>query len=225
MARAFCIPGIIFLAAAFVLSLITSISLPFLPALDVARTRFDSSEITFDQSPATEIRLGVWTPCYYNKDDTRTCLKSGYGYTVPVNLKTSNQTQGVTISGTWTRGLAVHPVATAVTLIALLFSVSTHITLTLISSLLAFLAATLTLIAFIIDIALFARLGHEVRKLPGSGSHTRTGPGFWLTFASLILLVFGGLTVCFGRRKDRLAGATAVPTANKRTGKWWRFRR
>lgn len=40
MARTFCIPGIIFLFAAFVLSVLVSISLPYLTALDIARTDF-----------------------------------------------------------------------------------------------------------------------------------------------------------------------------------------
>ncbi len=32
--------------------------------------------------------------------------------------------------------------------------------------------------------------------------------GFWLTFVSFLLLCFAGCTVCFGRRRDRLDGAT-----------------
>ena len=31
---------------------------------------------------------------------------------------------------------------------------------------------------------------------------------FWMTFVSFLLLCFAGCTVCFGRRKDRLDGAT-----------------
>ncbi len=38
MSRAFCIPGIVFLFCALVLSILTSISLPFLTGLDIART-------------------------------------------------------------------------------------------------------------------------------------------------------------------------------------------
>lgn len=40
MSRAFCIPGIVFLVAALVLSFLVSVSLPFLPALDIVRTNF-----------------------------------------------------------------------------------------------------------------------------------------------------------------------------------------
>lgn len=64
-----------------------------------------------------------------------------------------------------------------VTFIALLFSFSTHITLSLIASLLAFLSAALTLIAFAIDIALYAYVKHEMKKLVGVSDVTLTGPG------------------------------------------------
>lgn len=36
-----------------------------------------------------------------------------------------------------------------------------------------------------------------------------TTTGFWLTFVSLLLLILAGCTVCFGRRRDRMAGATS----------------
>lgn len=47
---------------------------------------------------------------------------------------------------------------------------------TLIASLVSFLAATLTLVAFAIDIALFALVRQEMDRL-GAGSTTKTGPG------------------------------------------------
>ena len=43
--RVFCIPGIIFLLAATVLLIITSISLPFLPAIDFVRAHVESGNI------------------------------------------------------------------------------------------------------------------------------------------------------------------------------------
>ena len=35
--------------------------------------------------------------------------------------------------------------------------------------------------------------------------------GFWITFVCFLLLTFAGCTVCFGRRRDRLDGATTYP--------------
>ena len=63
------------------------------------------------------------------------------------------------------------------TLIAFLLSLSTHVTFTLLASLTSFLAAVLTLIAFAVDIALYAFVKHEVGKLSGVGSNTNTAPG------------------------------------------------
>lgn len=39
--------------------------------------------------------------------------------------------------------------------------------------------------------------------------------GFWLTFVSFLLLCLAGCTVCFGRRRDRMSGATTYPVASK----------
>ena len=43
--RTFCIPGILFLLAATVLLIITSISLPFLPDIDFVRTHVNSGNV------------------------------------------------------------------------------------------------------------------------------------------------------------------------------------
>jgi len=211
MARVFCIPGIIFLFCAFVLSFLTSISLPFLPALDITRVHFGGSvsSVSTTGEVMTQLRFGIWAPCFYDQNDARTCEKTGHAYSV--SISNSERTASVIIGSSWTRGLAVHPVATAVTFFALALSFSTHTTVTLVSSLVSFLAALLTLIAFAIDIALYAFVKHEIHKLPGVSGDTLTGPGFWLTFVSLILLLLAGCTVCFGRRRDRMAGASSYP--------------
>ena len=113
--------------------------------------------------------------------------------------------------------------------IALLLSFSTHITVTLLASLVSFLAALLTFIAFAIDIALFAFVKHEVGGLNNSDFTTNTAPAFWMTFASLILLLLAGFTVCFGRRRHtRLHSASpsdSGPYKSRFGGFWRRFRR
>ena len=63
------------------------------------------------------------------------------------------------------------------TLIAFLLSLSSHVTLTLLASLTSFLAALLTLIAFAVDIALFAFVKHEMGKLDSVDASTDTAPG------------------------------------------------
>ncbi|KAF8811895.1 pali-domain-containing protein [Phlegmacium glaucopus] len=224
MSRAFCIPGVIFILCALVLNFLVSISLPYLPALDIARTHFGNGA-AMNSQVLTEIRFGIWAPCYYDSHEDRTCSKTGHGYDITVTSQ--DKSRVAVINASWTRGLAVHPVATAATLVAFFLSLSTHITVTLIASLVSFLAALLTLIAFAIDIALFALVNHEMDRL-GAGTTTKTGPGFWMTFASLILLLLAGCTVCFGRRRDRLSAATSTttyPTTKPKSPFWQRFRR
>jgi hypothetical protein len=216
VSRTFCIPGIFFLLAATGLLIVTSISLPYLPALDIVRVHITSGAVvlgdasTSSSQSISQLRFGIWSYCADQlSTGNRECSSSGHGYSVSL----SSSTDTVTIESPWTRGLAVIPVAAAVSFIAFLLSFSTHMTVTLMSSLVSFLAAILTFIAFIIEIALFAWVHHQAGDL-GVGENTNTAPGFWLTFASLLLLLFAGCTVCFGRRRERMASATdARPTA------------
>ncbi|EIW56840.1 uncharacterized protein TRAVEDRAFT_151472 [Trametes versicolor FP-101664 SS1] len=208
MSRVLHIPGIVFLLCAFVLLFLVSISLPFLTALDFARVNFKDGSPTVgsDSNVVDQIRFGTWANCWYEASGTRACSAAHNAYTTTLY---DSQRQGfVTIGPSWTRGLAVHPVATGVTFVALLLSFSTHVTFTLLASLTAFLAATITLVAFAIDIALYVFVKHEVGKLAGVSANTDTAPGFWLTFVSFILLCLAGCTVCLGRRRARTEGAT-----------------
>ncbi|TFK97852.1 SUR7/PalI family-domain-containing protein [Pterulicium gracile] len=220
MSRVFCIPGIVFLLCALVLSFLVSISLPYLTALDIVRTTFDGSD---GVKGVREVRFGIWSHCEYDaQDDARTCAASGVAYHVTVQ-GASNE---VTIGNSWTRGLAIHPVATAATFVAFLLSFSTHTTVTLVASLVSFLAALITLIAFAVDIALFAYVKNKMGDVEGVGANTRTGAGFWMTFVSFILLLLAGCTVCFGRRRDRMSTATTTSTYDtEKRGFMSRFRR
>jgi len=138
-------------------------------------------------------------------------MKSGYAYDVTVN--SPNVAEAVTVGASWTRGLVVTPVATAVTLIALCLSLSTNLFVMLLASLTSFLAAALNLISFFIQIALFARVKDKMGDLDVD-ANTKPGPGFWLVFASLILCLLAGCTVCFGRRRDQnLARGAEVANA------------
>ncbi|CAL1697791.1 unnamed protein product [Somion occarium] len=222
MARVFHIPGVIFLFCAFVLLFLVSISLPYLTALDFARVHYKSGAPSTGNTggTVTELRYGIWSYCWYNDSGDRVCSPAGHGYQTTVYADQARDSW-VTVGPSWTRGLAVHPVATGVTFIALILSFSTHVTMTLLSSLTAFLAALLTLIAFAIDIALFAFVKHQMHKLDGVDTNTDTAPAFWMTFVSFILLCLAGCTVCFGRRRDRMAGATTYPASSKLS---WRDR-
>ncbi|KAH8102707.1 actin cortical patch SUR7/pH-response regulator pali [Cristinia sonorae] len=227
MPRAFHIPGVVFLFIAFVLLFLVSISLPYLTALDFTRIHFNEGAPSTGATggSVTELRFGTWAYCFYETSGERTCSPTGNAYAATV-YNNQDRDSFVTIGSSWTRGLAVHPVATGVTFIAFLLSLSSHVTFTLLASLTSFLAALITLVAFAIDIALYAYVKHQMGKLDGVRTNTNTAPAFWMTFVSFILLCLAGCTVCFGRRRDRMAGATSYPVSTK--GSWrdrLRFRR
>jgi len=221
MARVFCIPGIIFLLCALVLSILVTISLPSIHDFDLARVDFYSGLGTITGAPndvSGEFRFGIWGYCYQTATTSGfDCLHTGHGYSVTF----ANQAGGTeSINASWTRGLAIHAVACVITGIAFLLSFSEHVTVTLISSLVSFLAAFMTLLAFACDIALFAWVKHQMGNLNISQS-TYPGPAFWMTLVTFILLLLAGCTVCFGHRRERSARG-GDPGYTMGQMPWWR---
>ncbi|KAI0302967.1 hypothetical protein BC826DRAFT_323054 [Russula brevipes] len=205
------LPGTLFLSFAFILSLLVAISLPALPTLDIARCHFTGGtapHVSTNTESINQIRFGVWAYCIYDAQTShRTCIDQGHGYSVQL----LSATDDITLGSGATRGLAVHPVATGVIFIALLLSLSSRFTLALLSSLLSFAAALLTVIAFAIDISLYTIVHSKVHRLGDVQSRiwlTHGAIGFWITLASLILLLIAGCTGCFGRHRSRMTGAT-----------------
>jgi len=208
VSRVFCIPGIVLLFAAVVVSFLASISLPFLPALDVTRVEFNNTGLV--QDGMTNMRFGIWTACYYNEEGDRTCQKNGIAYETTI-AATENDKE-ITVGKSWTRGLVIQPIATGVTVIALCLSFSSHLLVTLVTSLVAFLAAVMHLISFFVMIALFAHVKSKVNGLDIEAS-TKPSSGFWMVFACMLLCLLAGCTVCFGRRREKGAAAPSVLAA------------
>jgi len=208
------------------------VSLPYLPAIDFVRSHVESGNVAvangqgaITSTSISQLRFGLWSYCaVQSSSGNRDCSTTGYAYSVSV--RDSSSDDSVTIGSSWTRGLAVHPVAAIISFVALLLSFSTHITVTLFASLVSFLAAVLALIAFAVDIALFAYVKHQVGTLNNSTFTTNTAPAFWMTFVSFILLILAGCTVCFGRRRQtRLDAAEPGPYSARFGGFLNRFRR
>ncbi|KAF8519389.1 pali-domain-containing protein [Hysterangium stoloniferum] len=226
MARALCTFGVVVLLAAFALQLISSISTPFLTDLDIVRVHFNKGVVSVNQiRSVSEIRLGVWGYCTAEQDGGDfSCEHTGHGYSI--GLHGPENAQVANIQASWTNGLAVHPVATAVIFVAFVLSFSTHLLVALITTLVAFLAALITLIAFAIDIALYALTKHAVHDLDGVSANVNFGPGYWLTLATVVLVLLGGCTTCFGRHRARRAGtakaASATMTTDGEKSRFWR---
>ncbi|KAJ7276859.1 hypothetical protein C8J57DRAFT_1714077 [Mycena rebaudengoi] len=173
-----------FLFVAFVLSFLSSISLPSLPALDFVRVNFDSGILR-------EIRWGIWGTCTYASNDQRTCVHLGHGYAI--SLADSVGRQRVDIGASWTRGLAIHPVVTGIIAITFGFAASKYKHGPLVASMTSFFAALMLLIAFAADIALYAFVHHEVGKLEDVRADVNAGAAFWMTLVSLILVFMAHL--------------------------------
>jgi len=199
MARPFYLAGMGFLFVALVLSFLSSISLPYLPALDFARVKFSGGFFSGSREELTQARWGIWGPCIYDQNGHRTCFHTGHGYAFGVETQ---EGQVVIIGASWTRGLAIHPVATAAIAVAFGFAASKLERGPLIASLTSFFAALMLLIAFAIDIALYAFVHHQIGKLKNVDANVNAGSAFWMTFVSLIFVLISGCTICFGRRKE-----------------------
>lgn len=64
MSRQWCIPGVVFLLAATILSALAAVSLPYMTALDIARVHFKGSAGAGDTTAVTkELRVGI--PLFY----------------------------------------------------------------------------------------------------------------------------------------------------------------
>ncbi|KAE9401831.1 hypothetical protein BT96DRAFT_918583 [Gymnopus androsaceus JB14] len=213
------IAGIATLFVAFFLSFLVSISLPTIRTLEFARitlpnAKFLSSNgnISFFQ----EVRFGIWAFCQYDTDGKRQCSPTGHGYTW-FGISSINQSGRITgilvqpLKASWTRGLAIHPVATAFAFIAFCLVFTKR---TLLPLLFTALAAVLTLLAFAVDIALYAEVHHLVANVQNQGAVSTTGPGFWLTFVSLILLIVAGVTNLISHRNEAYPEYPSYPMSS-----------
>jgi hypothetical protein len=94
--------------------------------------------------------------------------------------------------------LILHPIAAALSGIAVLFGVcgsEYHRSGTVLMALSSSLAALVTLIAFVLDLVLFNIARHEFRKL---GWSSQLGNAVWLTLGALGALALGFCTSTFG---------------------------
>lgn len=200
-------PGILLIA--LILSIMVSISLPAFKAMDITRVHWDQTfsleGVTLDQ-----LRFGIWDACgeLSGKDDFQCPLPDatkGLGYSVTLGKITFGDNEPiatfVTLTGQWTRGLVFHPISTALIFVAFVASIADSIFLTIVASFISFFAALVTFIAFLIDCALYA---HVKSELGGSNDgDVITGPGFWLSFVTLILTLIAGCLVFFHHRRQK----------------------
>ena len=94
--------------------------------------------------------------------------------------------------------LILHPIAAGLSGLAVLFGIcgsEYNRSGTVMMALSSSLAALVTLVAFILDLALFSIARHEFRKL---GSTSEYGNAIWLTLGALVALGLGFCTSAVG---------------------------
>ncbi|KAI0276913.1 hypothetical protein BGY98DRAFT_666157 [Russula aff. rugulosa BPL654] len=228
-ARVYFVPGIILLFCAFILSLLVTISLPTLPTLDIVRCRFTATRYAHP-GLILDTRFGVWGTCTLagNPGAVRVCQNQGSGYSYTF---TSKPYDIAIVGPSSISGLVAHPIATVVIFIAFISSLSFRATLALFASVLTFVASLVTLTVFAFDIALFIDVRNKARQAlqglpdPQIRDVVTLGPGFWITFVSLILLFMATCTAWLGRRRSRMEGATDIlPSDSEKSGIFARFR-
>ncbi|KAI0340466.1 hypothetical protein BDW22DRAFT_1360451 [Trametopsis cervina] len=208
MPRAFHLPAVIFLLAAFSMLFFVALSLPFFPALDLVRVRFEGvSGNVSQQVPLSELRYGTWGYCWYNVNGERYCSAAGHAYTTTVFNADKSSLQ--LLPPQFTSGLAIHPAAAGLTFVALFLSLFTNFTVALLAALTTLVCALLTLGTIATDLALYSAVKYRMGRLTGVRQHTDVGTGFWMVFASFVLLSLAGFMACFGRRRDRMSSATS----------------
>ncbi|KAF8271242.1 pali-domain-containing protein [Lactarius quietus] len=177
------IPGLFFCFVATVLLVIVSVSAPTWNSVYFLRA----------SNGGLSYHFGVFG---YTGSQTRL----GYRFPISTSELSSSTIHNLTFT------LVLHPIAAGLSGLALLFGLcgaGYHRAGTVLMALSSSLAALVTFIAFILDIALFSIARHEFRKFGWSSQY---GNALWMTLGALVALLLGICTAgcgVFGSYKRR----------------------
>ncbi|KAF8992414.1 cytochrome P450 [Cyathus striatus] len=120
------------------------------------------------------------------------------------SVSLQGESHTVNITGSWTRTLMIHHIAAMVTVIGLLLSLSSHATFTIITAIVSFTGAIITLIALVCNSALYAWINYQTNEFDSSSTWTSPGPVYWLILISCFLLFFAGIIgiSCYKKRSS-----------------------
>ncbi|KAI6100421.1 hypothetical protein EDD16DRAFT_467628 [Pisolithus croceorrhizus] len=205
-----CYFAALFFFVAFILLTLTAISLPAISGMDITRVNMGSgTTLTAANETVTQLRFGIWAYCYDLSSGTSQCGASAVsikGYSVIV----SNQTDTVDIVASWTRGLTLHVVAAIATFLALLFCFFRRISVFLLAS--SVTACLSAIASFVVDAILYVYIKSQMTDL-GFGANTKPSHAFWMTLASVILLLVGGGPLWLGGCWRSLANQKVIVEA------------
>ncbi|KAF9478568.1 hypothetical protein BDN70DRAFT_933279 [Pholiota conissans] len=208
------IPALVLIFIALVLSFFVSISLPFILGIDIARINVEVPGL----DGKGDVRLGIWSYCIYDLTGAHACAPKGLGYSFE-KFNAFNVNESDVLSSAWTRGLILHPIATGFIFVAFVTSLLTSTLVNLVAFLATLFAAFVTLIAFVIDIALYVHIHTVVKDAHVDAvANTDTAPGFWLSFVSVVLLIAASVAFFFGRRGERRSSqSTSYPLQSSKS--------
>jgi len=202
--------GAIFLLCAGIMGLLVSLStIPHLPAMDLVLTDFNTAgksgqlsivDTTGVSQEISEIRYGVWSACYSQGNNPDfTCFPKAVGYTFTIQLTNAKQ-MSATVTKEWTRALVIQPLGTAVTFLAIPFTIVECTGAW--GAILPFISLIFGFVAMGIDIAFIHRLKNMMGTLEVA-SNTTFKPGFWMWLAAVCFVLFANLCFLANIRAER----------------------
>jgi len=192
---------------AFLLLFLVSLSVPIIKTIYLFSLSANASSSLFDASANGSVRFGVWGYCISSTDvsvfgishgTAGHCSKAKLGYNLDSTVSTVLHVNGLenVISRTLTAALVLHPIACALTFLALLASLfifrrSTG-RVSRIASLLTvctgLLAALFTTIVFLIDVIFVAIVRHRINNATDGELNLNWGAAVWMTLGATIAL-------------------------------------
>jgi len=204
--------GVIFIFAASILLLITTISAPVINDIAILKVTLTNSSALRHSS----VTFGTFGHCVLDVAPANTdqdyCSGRKIGYS-PASIMNAIDGTGFSIAASatadgLTNTMILHPIACGLAFIAFLLSIGAGVIGSLLGAAVAALAWIITLVAMAIDFTLFGIIKDHVNN-DGSGSVAFFDVGMWTILAAMILLFFGMFIVlftCFSARRARKRG-------------------
>ncbi|GAA6052256.1 hypothetical protein JCM3770_007403 [Rhodotorula araucariae] len=199
-------PGTIVVLAATVLLVLVTVSTPLLKSLYFLKATIDTTVGNTDISGT--IKLGTFGYCV---GGTCTVARLGYQLDIAKLLSVSGSLGSLSDSVLkWiTYLLILHPIAAGFGAVSVVFGLLAHthsFAGTTLSTCFASFAATITLLAFVFDIAVFVIAKKRIES-SDVGGKAELGNAIWMTLAALILYTvsgfFFGCGACIIRKRRR----------------------
>ncbi|MCJ1369031.1 hypothetical protein MMC20_000238 [Loxospora ochrophaea] len=201
--------GVLFLLAATILLLITTISAPVINDIGILKVTLTNSSNLRHSS----VTFGTFGHCVLDvapaSSDQDYCSSKHIGYQ-PASIMADIDGTGFGLVSSdsadgLTRAMILHPIACGIAFIAFLVSCGAGVFGSLLGAVIALIAWILTLVVMAIDFSLFGIIKNHVNK-DGSGSHAYYSVGMWTCLVAMVLLFLGAFIVlftCFSARRAK----------------------